>query len=52
LITVGGSQETGLQGAVAHLAIWNRLLSGDEIASIWTAGASDLRTCVMYHSFV
>ncbi len=43
-ITVGGSQETGLQGAVAHLAIWNRLLSGDEIASIWSAGASDLRT--------
>jgi hypothetical protein len=52
LITVGGSQETGLQGAIAHLAIWNRLLSGDEIASIWTAGASDLRTCAMYHSFV
>jgi hypothetical protein len=51
-ITVGGSQETGLQGAVAHLAIWNRLLSGDEIASIWAAGASDLRASPMYHSFV
>jgi hypothetical protein len=51
-ITVGGSQETGLQGAIAHLAIWNRLLSGDEIASIWSAGASDLSACVMYHSFV
>jgi hypothetical protein len=37
---------------VAHLAIWNRLLSGDEIASIWSDGASDLRTCAMYHSFV
>ena len=36
-ITVGGSQETGFQGAIAHLAIWNRLLSGDDIASIWSA---------------
>ena len=51
-ITAGGSQETGFQGAVAHLAIWNRLLSSDEIASIWGAGVSDLRTCAMYHSFV
>jgi hypothetical protein len=51
-ITVGGSQETGFKGAIAHLAIWNRLLSGDEIASIWTAGSSDLRACTMYHSFV
>ncbi|HWY81897.1 MAG TPA: hypothetical protein VNY10_08200 [Roseiarcus sp.] len=50
-IAVGGSQETGLQGAVAHLAISNRLLSGDEIASIWSDGASELR-CAMYHSFV
>ena len=51
-ITVGGSQETGFRGAVAHLATWNRLLLGDEIASIWSAGASDLRACPMYHSFV
>ena len=51
-IAVGGSQETGLQGAIAHLAIWNRLLSNDEIASIWSAGASDLGACAMYHSFV
>jgi hypothetical protein len=51
-ITVGGSQETGFRGAVAHLAIWNRLLTGDEIASIWGAGASDLRACAMYRSFV
>ena len=50
-ITVGGSQETGFQGAIAHLAIWNRLLSGDEITSIRSAGASDLGTCAMYHSF-
>ena len=51
-ITVGGSQETGLQGAIAHVAIWNRLLSDDEIASIWSAGASDLSSCAMYRSFV
>jgi Concanavalin A-like lectin/glucanases superfamily len=51
-ISVGGSQETGFQGSIAHLAIWNRLLSGDEIASIWNAGASDLRGSAMYHSFV
>jgi hypothetical protein len=51
-ITVGGSQETGLKGSIAHVAIWNRLLSGDEIATIWSAGASDLGTCAMYHSFV
>ena len=50
-ITVGGSQETGFLGAIAHLAIWNRLLSNDEIASIWSAGASDLGACAMYHSF-
>ena len=41
-IAVGGSQETGFEGAIAHLAIWTRLLSTDEIASIWSAGASDL----------
>ena len=46
-----GSQETGFQGAIAHLAIWNRLLSGDEIASIWSAGAGDLGASAMYHSF-
>jgi hypothetical protein len=50
-ITVGGSQESGFLGAIAHLAIWNRLLSNDEIASIWSAGASDLGACAMYHSF-
>jgi Concanavalin A-like lectin/glucanases superfamily len=50
-ITVGGSQETGFLGAIAHLAIWNRLLSDNDIASIWSAGASDLAACAMYHSF-
>jgi hypothetical protein len=42
---------TGFKGAIAHLAIWNRLLSGAEIASIWTAGATDLRATAMYHSY-
>jgi hypothetical protein len=51
-ITVGGSQETGFKGAIAHLAIWNRLLGVDEIAAIWSAGASDLEATPMYHSFV
>jgi hypothetical protein len=50
-ITVGGMQTTGFKGAIAHVAIWNRLLSAAEIASIWTAGASDLSNTPMYHSY-
>ena len=50
-ITVGGMQTTGFKGAIAHFAIWNRLLSAAEIASIWTAGAADLRDTAMYHSY-
>ena len=45
-ITVGGSQETGFLGAIAHLAIWNRLLSDNDIASIWSAGAIVFTTAV------
>ncbi len=51
-IRVGGTQETAFRGAVAHLAIWNRLLSTDEIASIWSAGEDDLRGSPMYHQYV
>jgi hypothetical protein len=51
-ITVGGLQTTAFKGAIAHLAIWNKLLSADEIASIWTAGATDLRDTAMYHSYL
>jgi hypothetical protein len=47
-ITVGGTQTTAFKGAIAHLALWNRLLSPAEIASIWTAGANDLRDAAMY----
>jgi hypothetical protein len=50
-VTVGGTQQTAFKGAIAHLAIWNRLLSAAEIASIWTAGANDLRDSAMYHSY-
>jgi len=51
-ITVGGMQTSGFKGAIAHLAIWNRLLSAGEIGSIWTAGATDLRETAMFHSYV
>jgi hypothetical protein len=51
-LTVGGTDKTGYKGAIAHLAVWNRLLSASEIASIWTAGTTDLRGTPMYHSYV
>jgi Concanavalin A-like lectin/glucanases superfamily len=51
-IRVGGTQTTGFKGAIAHLAVWNSQLSPAKIASIWTAGASDLRDTAMYHSYV
>jgi hypothetical protein len=42
-LSVGGTAETGFNGAIAHLAIWNRLLAQDEIDSIWTQGSADLQ---------
>ena len=50
-ITIGGMQTTGFKGALAHVAIWNRLLLPTEIASIWTTGANDLSNTPMYHSY-
>lgn len=50
-ITVGGMQTTSFKGAIAHVAIWNRQLSLAEVASIWTAGSSDLSNTAMYHSY-
>ena len=50
-ITVGGTETMGFKGAIAHFAIWNRLLSADEIASMWAAGVSDLSSSAMYHSY-
>ena len=43
-LSVGGTAETGFNGAIAHLAIWNRLLSQGEIDSIWTQGSADLQS--------
>jgi hypothetical protein len=42
-LSVGGTPETGFNGAIAHLAIWNRLLTQDEIDSMWTQGSADLQ---------
>jgi hypothetical protein len=42
-ISIGGTSSTGFEGSIAHVAIWNRLLSPAEIASIWTAGQIELR---------
>ena len=42
-VSVGGTAKTGFNGAIAHLALWNRLLSQDEIDSIWTQGSADLQ---------
>ena len=50
-LRVGGTQETAFKGSIAHVAIWNRLLSQAEIASIWTEGAVELRHTPMYHSY-
>ncbi len=36
---------------MAHVAIWNRLLSSDEIGSLWAAGQNELRDTPMYHSY-
>jgi hypothetical protein len=50
-ITVGGMQTTGFKGSLAHVVIWNRLLSAAEVASIWTTGANDLSNTPMYHNY-
>jgi len=51
-ISIGGTDSSGFKGSIAHVAIWNRLLSSDEIASLWTAGQADLRGTPMYHSYL
>jgi hypothetical protein len=50
-ISIGGTDTSGFKGSIAHVAIWNRLLSSAEITSIWTAGQNDLRGTPMYHSY-
>jgi hypothetical protein len=51
-ISIGGTTSSGFKGSIAHIAIWNRLLSSTEIASIWSAGQIELRGTPMYHSYV
>jgi hypothetical protein len=50
-VRIGGTQETGFKGSIAHVAIWNRLLSTAEIASIWREGEGELLNTAMYHSY-
>ena len=49
-ISLGGNNSSGFKGSIAHVAIWNRLLSSAEITSIWTAGQLELRDTPMFHS--
>ena len=49
-ISIGGTNSSGFKGSIAHVAIWNRLLSHAEIASIWTAGQAELRNTPKYHN--
>jgi hypothetical protein len=51
-ISIGGTDSSGFKGSIAHVAIWNRLLSSAEITSIWVEGQSELRSTPMYHSYV
>lgn len=42
-IAIGGSiDKTAFHGSVAHVALWNRLLSTDEIQQIYQAGRAEL----------
>jgi hypothetical protein len=50
-ISIGGTNSSGFKGSIAHVAIWNRLLSPAEVTSIWTAGQADLHDTPMYHSY-
>jgi Concanavalin A-like lectin/glucanases superfamily len=51
-ISMGGTSSSAFKGSIAHVAIWNRLLSPAEIGALWTAGQSELRDTPMYHSYV
>jgi hypothetical protein len=41
-ISVGWDNSSGFKGVIAHVAIWNRLLSPTEIDALWSAGQSEL----------
>lgn len=49
---IGGTPSLGYKGSIAHVAIWNRLLSSAEIESIWSEGLAELQDTPMYHSYV
>jgi|SRR5215475_37069 len=51
-ISIGGNSSSAFRGSIAHVAIWNRLLSAAEIGALWTAGQNELRDTPMYHSYV
>ncbi len=43
VITLGGSiGKTAFCGAIAHVALWNRLLTAAEVASVFAAGQAEL----------
>jgi hypothetical protein len=50
-ISIGGNSSSGFKGSIAHVAIWNRLLSATEIDALWVAGQNELRDTPMYHSY-
>jgi hypothetical protein len=51
-IAIGGSiDKTAFRGAVAHVALWNRLLTATEIEGIWSAGLTELRLTPMYRPY-
>jgi hypothetical protein len=51
-IAIGGSiDKTAFRGAVAHVALWNRLLTAAEIERIWSEGLAELRLTPMYQPY-
>ena len=51
-ISIGGSiGKTAFQGAVAHVALWNRLLMDNEVERIWAEGLAELRRTPMYRPY-
>jgi len=51
-LRMGGTPPLGYKGSIAHVALWNRLLSSAEITAIWSGGLTELRGTPMYHSYV
>jgi hypothetical protein len=51
-LRIGATPSLGYKGSIAHVALWNRLLTSAEIAAIWAEGLTELRGTPMYHSYV